>query len=172
MPTSGKAIAFSMPPEMDEQVHQVLKEEGRTMSEFHRDSIRLYMEEREWLRRERRQRAKAHPRILEPPDSTTPRHCPPHRSCHAPPSPVSSKPTAQEYLGVSLLLPNAQQPPCGHTQLRLRVTHKLHEAPTLQHLAPPLAAHAHLAFPVDRNDGVRRHEFRVLHDGRQHQAQT
>ncbi len=59
MPTSRKAITFSMPPEMAEQVQQVLKEEGRTMSEFLRDAIRLYMDEREWLRRERRQRAKA-----------------------------------------------------------------------------------------------------------------
>ena len=59
MPTSRKAITFSMPPEMAEQVQQALKEEGRTMSEFLRDAIRLYMEEREWLRRERRQRAKA-----------------------------------------------------------------------------------------------------------------
>ena len=59
MPTSRKAITFSMPPEMAEQVQQVVKEEGRTMSEFLREAIRLYMDEREWLRRERRQRAKA-----------------------------------------------------------------------------------------------------------------
>ena len=59
MPTSRKAITFSMPPEMAEQVQQVLREEGRTMSEFLRDTIRLYMDEREWLRRERRERAKA-----------------------------------------------------------------------------------------------------------------
>ena len=59
MPTSRKAITFSMPPEMTEQVQQVLKEEGRTMSEFLREAIRLYMDEREWLWQERRQRAKA-----------------------------------------------------------------------------------------------------------------
>ena len=59
MPTSRKAITFSMPPEMAEEVQQVLKEEGRTMSEFLRDAIRLYMDEREWLRRERRERARA-----------------------------------------------------------------------------------------------------------------
>ena len=59
MPTSRKAITFSMPPEMAEQVQQVLKEEGRTMSEFLREAIRLYMDEREWLWQERRQRAKA-----------------------------------------------------------------------------------------------------------------
>ena len=50
MPTSRKAITFSMPPELAEQVQQVLKEEGRTMSEFLREAIRLYMEEREWPR--------------------------------------------------------------------------------------------------------------------------
>ena len=59
MPTSRKAITFSMPPDLAEQVQQVLKEEDRTMSEFLRDAIRLYMDEREWLRRERRERARA-----------------------------------------------------------------------------------------------------------------
>ena len=59
MPTTRKAITFSMPPEMAEQVQQVLKEEGRTMSEFLREAIRLYMQERAWLRQERRQQAEA-----------------------------------------------------------------------------------------------------------------
>ena len=59
MPRNRKVITFSLPPEMAEQVQQVVKEEGRTMSEFLRDAIRLFMEEREWLRQERRQRAKA-----------------------------------------------------------------------------------------------------------------
>ena len=59
MPTTRQAITFSMPPEMAELVQQVLKEEGRNMSEFLRDCIRLYMDEREWLRQERRQRAEA-----------------------------------------------------------------------------------------------------------------
>ncbi len=58
MPRNRKVITFSMPPEMAEQVQQVVKEEGRTMSEFLREAIRLYLEEREWLRQERRQRAK------------------------------------------------------------------------------------------------------------------
>ena len=42
-----------------QQVVQVVKEEGRTMSEFLREAIRLYMDERKWLRRERRERATA-----------------------------------------------------------------------------------------------------------------
>ena len=59
MPTSRKAITISMPPEMAEQVQQVLKEDGRTMSEFVREAIRLYMEEREWRRRERLERLRS-----------------------------------------------------------------------------------------------------------------
>ena len=58
-PRKSKVITFSMPPELAEQVQQVLKEEGRTMSDFLREAIRLYMDEREWLRGERRQRAEA-----------------------------------------------------------------------------------------------------------------
>ena len=58
-PRKSKVITFSMPPEMAEQVQQVVEEDGRTMSEFLREAIRLYMEEREWLQRERRQRTKA-----------------------------------------------------------------------------------------------------------------
>ena len=61
MPTSRKAITFSMPPELAEQVQQVLKEEGRTMSEFLREAIRLYMDDREWLRRERRRTGRGPP---------------------------------------------------------------------------------------------------------------
>ena len=59
MPTTRKAITISMPPQMAEMVQQVLQEDGRTMSEFVREAIRLYLEEREWLRRGRRQRADA-----------------------------------------------------------------------------------------------------------------
>ena len=59
MPRNRKAITFSLPPEMDEQVRQFIREEDRTMSEFLREAIRLYMDEQEWLRRERRQRAEA-----------------------------------------------------------------------------------------------------------------
>ena len=57
MPRNRKAITFSLPPDMDEQVRQFITEEDRTMSEFLREAIRLYMDEQEWLRRERRQRA-------------------------------------------------------------------------------------------------------------------
>ncbi len=65
MPTTRKAITISMPPEMAEMVQQVLQEDRRTMSEFVREAIRLYLEEREWLRRNRRQRADAGSNDLE-----------------------------------------------------------------------------------------------------------
>ena len=47
------------PPEMVERVQQLVKVEGSTMSEFLREAIRLYMGERKWLRRKRRQLPKA-----------------------------------------------------------------------------------------------------------------
>lgn len=65
MPRNRKAITFSLPPEMDEQVRQFIHEEDRTMSEFLREAIRLYMDEQEWLRRERRQRAEVRRKAME-----------------------------------------------------------------------------------------------------------
>ena len=53
MPRNTDTITFSLPPEMAQQLRQVVKEEQRTVSELLREAIRLYMEEREWRRRER-----------------------------------------------------------------------------------------------------------------------
>ena len=58
-PRKTDTITFSLPPEMAEQLRQVVREEGRTVSELLREAIRLYMEEREWRRRERLERLKA-----------------------------------------------------------------------------------------------------------------
>ena len=43
-------ISFPLPPEMAQDLRQVVKEEDRTVSELLREAIRLYMEEREWRR--------------------------------------------------------------------------------------------------------------------------
>ena len=51
-----KTITFSLPPEMAERVQQVMREEGRAMSELIREALRNYMEEREWLRTVRYER--------------------------------------------------------------------------------------------------------------------
>ena len=58
-PRKTDTITFSLPPEMAEQVRQVVKDEDRTVSELLREAIRLYMEEREWRIRERLERLKA-----------------------------------------------------------------------------------------------------------------
>ena len=49
----SRTITFSLPPEMYQEVQRVKDEESRDMSELVRESLRLYMEERE-LRREQR----------------------------------------------------------------------------------------------------------------------
>ena len=54
-------ITFSLPPEMAQHLRQVVKEEDRTVSELLREAIRLYMEEREWRRRERVERLRSRP---------------------------------------------------------------------------------------------------------------
>ena len=59
MPRNTKVITFSLPPEMDEQLRQVVREEGRTVSELLREAFRLYLEEREWRRQERVQRRRS-----------------------------------------------------------------------------------------------------------------
>ena len=59
MPRNTKVITFSLPPEMDEQLRQVVREEGRTVSELLREAFRLYLEEREWRRQERMQRRRS-----------------------------------------------------------------------------------------------------------------
>ena len=47
-PRKSRVITFSMPPEMADQVRQLMQEEGRTMSELIREALRLYMDDREW----------------------------------------------------------------------------------------------------------------------------
>ena len=59
MPTKHRntaTITFSLPPEMAQELREVVREEDRTVSELLREAIRLYMEEREWRIRERMER--------------------------------------------------------------------------------------------------------------------
>jgi len=55
----SKTITFSLPPEMDAQVRKVMREDDLSMSELLRQAIRLFMEEREWRRRERLERLRS-----------------------------------------------------------------------------------------------------------------
>ena len=56
MPRTRRTITLSLPPEMDEQVRRFIEEDDRTMSEFLREAVRMYLDEQEWLRTQRRQR--------------------------------------------------------------------------------------------------------------------
>ena len=58
-PEKRKASTFSFPPEMDDQVARFVTAEDPAVSEFLREAIRLYMDEQQWLCRQRRQRADA-----------------------------------------------------------------------------------------------------------------
>ena len=52
-------ITFSLPPEMAQNLRQVMKEDDLSVSELLRQGIRLFMEEREWRRRERLERLRS-----------------------------------------------------------------------------------------------------------------
>ena len=60
-PRRSKTLTFSLPPEMEAQVRQVMKDDDLSVSELLRQAIRLYMEEREWRRRERLERLRSRP---------------------------------------------------------------------------------------------------------------
>ncbi len=55
----SRTITFSLPPEMYEEVQRVKDEEGRDMSELVREALRLYLEDRELRREQRRERLRA-----------------------------------------------------------------------------------------------------------------
>jgi len=48
MARTTKTISLSVPPEMAEEIKELMKEEGRTRSELIREALRHYVEEREW----------------------------------------------------------------------------------------------------------------------------
>ena len=58
----SKTITFTLPPEMEAQVRRVMKEDNLSVSELLRQGIRLFMEEREWRRRERLERLRSRTR--------------------------------------------------------------------------------------------------------------
>ena len=55
----SRTITFSLPPDMFEEVQRVREEEGRDMSELVREALRLYLEDRELRRQQRRERLRS-----------------------------------------------------------------------------------------------------------------
>ena len=51
-----ETVTFSLPPEQAQRLRQAAREEERTVSELLREAIRLYMEEKEWRKKERMRR--------------------------------------------------------------------------------------------------------------------
>ena len=52
-PRRSNTITLSLPPEMEAQVRSMMKEDDLSVSELLRQAILLFMEERDWRRRER-----------------------------------------------------------------------------------------------------------------------
>ena len=73
MTRKTKTITFSLLPDMADQVQEVMRQEGRTMSELIREALRNYIEEREWLRTIRYERLQAREKKREETDGRTPR---------------------------------------------------------------------------------------------------
>ena len=48
MPRTTKTITFSLPPDMADRVDEVMKQQGRSRSEFLREALLRYIEECEW----------------------------------------------------------------------------------------------------------------------------
>ena len=48
MPRTTRTITFSLPPEMADRVDEVMKQQGRSRSEFLREALLRYIEECEW----------------------------------------------------------------------------------------------------------------------------
>ena len=48
MPRTTKTITFSLSPEMANRVDEVMKQQGRTRSEFLREALLRYLQECEW----------------------------------------------------------------------------------------------------------------------------
>ena len=48
MPRTTKTITFSLPSDVADRVDEVMKQQGRTKSEFLQDALLRYVEECEW----------------------------------------------------------------------------------------------------------------------------
>ena len=62
MARTSKTMTISVPPEMEIQIQELMRHEGRTRSELFREALRCYVQDRQWrelLRYGRRKAAEA-----------------------------------------------------------------------------------------------------------------
>ena len=59
MARTTKTITISVPPEMEAQIEELMRLEGRTRSELMREALRRYVREREWQELQRYGQKKA-----------------------------------------------------------------------------------------------------------------
>ena len=68
MPRTTKTITFSLPPDMAQRVDEVMKQHGRSRSEFLREAVLRYIEECEWRQMLRYGEGRAREKGLGPED--------------------------------------------------------------------------------------------------------
>ena len=68
MPRTTKTITFSLSPEMADRVDEVMKQQGRSRSEFLREAVLRYIEECEWRQLLQYGEAKAREKGIGPDD--------------------------------------------------------------------------------------------------------
>ena len=71
MPRTTKTITFSLPPEMADRIDVVMKQQGRSRSEFLREALLRYLEVWEWKQLLQYGEQKARERGLGPEDVST-----------------------------------------------------------------------------------------------------
>ena len=48
MARTSKTMTISVPPEMEIQIQELMRQEGRTRSELFREALRCYVQDRQW----------------------------------------------------------------------------------------------------------------------------
>ena len=70
MPRTTRTITFSLPPELADRVDQVMKQQGRSRSEFLREAVLRYIQECEWRQLLQYGQASARAKAITPEDVT------------------------------------------------------------------------------------------------------
>ena len=70
MPRTTKTFTFSLPPELADRVHDAIKQQGRSRSDFLREAVLRYIEECEWRQLLQYGEQRAREKTIDPEDVT------------------------------------------------------------------------------------------------------